>query len=463
MTASEILEMSAVRQAALVRGRDVSAAELLEMYLPRIHRHDGALHAFVSLFEQRARRRAAAVDRALTAGRRSDRSLVGVPLGVKDTEAVRWSFYRAGSRAYRWVWSPADGAAVRCFRRSGVTIVGKTSTSELALMPVVETDLHPPTANPWNPEYTAGGSSGGSAAAVAGGLVTVAHAADGAGSIRIPASLCHLFGFKPSRGCTPNFYRAFDPVGIAVMGSVTNHVEDSAALLDALAGRTAHPAPPESFLAACARPPRKGLRVGVCVDSPLIEVQPDVAAAVWRVAALLEEMGHEVEQVDGSHGATIDDFIPVYGRVIATPPVPSERKLQPVTQWIRRQGRTISRAEARTRAAALADQVLAVFGDHDLLLTPTVAGDPPKVGAWKHLDPESEFRAAMSLGAFTAQFNLSGQPAASIPAGLSTTGLPIGVQIAARQGEDSLLFQVAAELERALRWTEHRSPTFLAD
>ena len=137
----------------------------------------------------------------------------------------------------RWAWTPFDGPAVRRLRRAGFVIAGKTSTSELALMPVVEPDLHPPTANPWDPAHTAGGSSGGSAAAVGAGMLSIAHAADGAGSIRIPAAFCHLFGFKSSRGAVPNFYGASDPLRWSSVGCVAHGVEDAAAVTDALAGR----------------------------------------------------------------------------------------------------------------------------------------------------------------------------------------------------------------------------------
>jgi len=458
MLPDDLLYRSAVDLAAMVRAKDASAVELMDAFQARIDALDPTLHAFVQPFGPRARRAAARTDAALAKGQGGDRSLVGVPWGVKDTEAIRGSFFHAGARALKWVWSPVDAPAVKRMRAMGLTIAGRTTTSELALMPVVETELQPGTATPWDPAYSAGGSSGGSASAVAAGMLPIAAAADGAGSIRIPASCNHLFGFKPSFGATENYYKAFDPVGLAVLGSVTHHVIDSAVVLDGLAGRPNWPPQPGSFAAACDQAPPKGLRIGLCLESPMLDVQPDIIAKVRAFAETLESMGHTIVEMDGAHDGTLDHFIPIYGRVIATSPIPTPWLLQPVTKWIRGEGRKITVADAIQRAAALAEEVHQWWGDVDLAITPTMAVDPPKVGAWKHLDPEAEFRAAASMGAFTAPFNLTGQPAASIPVGLSNAGLPIGAQLVAKKGEDALLFSLCAELQRALQWDRRRAP-----
>ena len=362
--------------------------------------------------------------------------------------------FHVGTRAFRWLWSPVDAPAVKYMRAMGLNITGKTTTSELALLPVVETDLQPPTVNPWNTDFTAGGSSGGSAAAVAAGMLPIAAAADGGGSIRIPASFNHLFGFKPSFGATPNFYKPFDPVGLAVMGSVTHTVRDAAIYLDGLAGRPNRDE--QVFAGACDRPPPTGLRIGLCLASPLVEVQEDIAEAVRRVAKLLEDMGHHVELVDGAHEGTLERFLPVYGRVIATTPVMNPWKLQPTTRWLRELGRTITVKQARAVTASLAEIAHDWWGDVDLMLTPTVGIDPPRVNAWASRSPEETMYAAAEVGAFTAAFNITGQPSASIPAGLSQRGLPIGAQLTARRGEDELLLSVCAELERALNWSRRR-------
>lgn len=454
----EILAASALTQAALVATRKVGARELVDAYLARIDAADRRLNAFVELQARRARNRADAIDRRVRSrGFSADERppMLGVPSAIKDADPMRGAWFRAGSRALKYVWSPVDGPVASRVRKLGVNLVGKTSTSELGLMPIVETDLQPPTVNPWNTAYTAGGSSGGSAAAVAGGLLPLASASDGAGSIRIPASLNHLFGFKPSIALTPRFYGAFDPVGLAVAGCVAHYVEDSAAVMDALAG--GRPGEP-SLVEASRRAPPRGLRVGICTASPLVEVAPAVRAGVEELARLLTEMGHHVEPRDVTDDGTLDEFIPIYGRLLANPPTFGEARLQPVTRWIRQQGRQIDNAEAIRLAAGLARRVDDWFGDLDLALLPTVAADPPRAGAFAALDPESQFRAAASLGVLTAPFNLSGQPAASVPIGLSPAGLPMGAQVVARRGEDALLFSVCGELERALRWQERRAP-----
>ncbi|MDP2306942.1 MAG: amidase [Pseudomonadota bacterium] len=461
MSTHEIRHKSALDQADLVRAGAISAVELLAVYQDRIGRLDPGLNAFVETFPYTSRRRAAAVDRGVARGERSP-TFLGVPFAIKDTDPVRFAFNRAGSRAYRYTWSPFDCAAVTRLRGAGLVLTGKTATSELALMPVVETDLQAPTVNPWNPAHSAGGSSGGAAAAVAAGMLPLAHAADGGGSIRIPAALCHLFGFKASRGLTPHFYSAFDKVALSVMGAVTHTVEDSAAVLDALRGHPGHPAAETSLRAQCQRPPPRGLRIRLCLSSPVGSVVPEIAAGIEHFAQVLEGMGHHVEPIAPAVGS-LDDFLPIFQRLAANPPALSEAHLQPITRWLRAAGRGVSHARAQELTDTLQRRVLDWFGNADLLLTPTIGCFAPKVGAWNDLAPEAAFVAAAELGAFTASFNASGQPAASIPAGIGAeNGLPFGAQLVGRPGADVLLLQVCRELERALDWNQHRSPVFRA-
>ncbi len=449
---------SALEQAAAIRSRAISAEELTRGYLARIERHDPHLHAFVDVHAERALARARRVDRALAAAPAAPSpTFLGVPFAIKDTDAVRFAFNRAGSRAYRYVWMPFDARAVRLLRRAGFVILGKTSTSELALMPVVEPDIHPPTANPWNVAHSAGGSSGGSASAVAAGMLPIAHAADGGGSIRIPASFCHLFGYKASRGLTPDFYAAMDPVGLSILGSVAHRVADAAAVLDALRGDASGPGGPDALRTSALAPPPPALRIGLCLESPTASVDPEIASAVTAVARLLESLGHRIEPLDPPAGS-LDEFLPVYQRLAANPPALSERGFQPVTRWLRDAGKRLTAADAIAANQALSARLLAWFGDLDLCLSPTVGRPPPRIGDWSHLPAEAQFRAAAELGGFTAAFNITGQPSASLPAAVSAAGLPIGAMLTGRRGADVTLLRVCHQLEEALAWHRRRAP-----
>lgn len=440
----------------MVRRRTVRAEELLDLYLGRIDARNDLLQAVVQRFPRTSRRRARAIDRAVQRGDARG-SLLGVPFGIKDTDPMRMAWNRVGSRAYKMLWTPMDAPQVTRMRRAGVVLACRTSTSELGLMPVVHTDLHPPTRNPWNPDCYSGGSSGGASSAVASGMLPVAHAADGAGSIRIPAALCHLYGFKASRGLTPHFYAALDECGLTVIGSVSRTVGDSAAVMDALCGRPTAEGP-QSLLAASQRPPPEGLRIGMCLNSPMAEVDPLIAEAVQGVAGILEDLGHHVEPLASPDGG-LEDFLPVYSRLATRPPVLSESHLQPVSRWLRSEGRGVTAAQAKEVARALSDRVMGWFGDLDLLLTPTTPVFAPRVGVWDDLPAKEAFHAAAVLGAFTAPFNASGQPAASVPAGVGgPDNLPIGAQIIGAPGADELVFQVSRQLEMALDWRRRRAP-----
>jgi amidase len=279
-------------------------------------------------------------------------------------------------------------------------------------------------------------------------MLAIASASDGGGSIRIPASFCHLFGHKPSRGLLPDFFGKMDPVGISTANCVCHTVEDSAAMLDVLAGRRYDPRTPpaDSLLARSRQRPAR-----FTVRSPVVEVAPEVAAAVERAAAQLAELGHHLEEGELPE-YDIERYIPVFGRVVANAPVILEGKLQASTRWIRKMGRTIDQAEARRRAAEVVARIDAWWGETDLWLLPSVARPEPRVGEWAALDGEGLFRAASDLGAFTAMFNFGGNPAASVPAGLGPAGLPLGVQLVGQRGADALVLATCRELEEAHPW-----------
>jgi amidase len=442
---------SALETAALLRRRAVSSYELVRHHLDVVARRNPALGSFV---EVRA-------ERALAAARRADARLarggelpafLGVPTGIKDHEHLRGSFSRVGSRAFRWVLSPIDGPVASACRRGGFVFLGKLATSELAILPFIQTDLHPPARNPLAPDHYAGGSSGGSAAAVAAGMLPIAPGSDGGGSIRIPASFCGLVGMKAGRGTLPHPYDMIDRVRISAIGPLARTVRDAAALMDVLAGRSTYTAPDstDSFLAACGRPPDR-LRIRVLRRSPHADVDPQVDECVVRAARLLETLGHHVDEASPI-AADIDEFIPLMARMVANVPVPPfmNRLLQPTTRWLRARGKHLSNAEAAALRAALEVRVLEWFGDADAWITPTVATTAPRVGAFDGLDGEGVFRAAAPIGAFTAPYNVSGQPAASVPVGRSSAGLPIGLQIVGRMQGERTVLGLAAVIEESL-------------
>jgi amidase len=459
-TSTDLLSLTALQQAALVRTREISSEELVRLYLARIERHDQPLTSFVQVLGARALRAARRKDRAAT---RADPlpSFHGVPVGVKDLNLVRGAFCRMGSRAFRWFWSPVDDKTVAQLRRAGFVIVGKLSTSELGAMPVTEPEIHPPTRNPWNTDHSSGGSSGGAGAAVAANLLPIAQGSDGAGSIRIPAAFCGLYGLKPSRGRVANAYGLRDDEILYTDGPLTRDVADAAAMLDAMAGLSVgrpHTAPPPPRLfAELARQPPKGLRVRMVLASPISTVDPEVKDAVRRAARALEELGHHVEEVDPPEGS-IEEFLPIWQFIVGTAPVLWASKLQPVTRWLAREGRKLRGPEVLALQHKLAARHLEWCEGADLVLSPTTPAPAPRVGAFASDDPVRTFFAAAPLGAFTAPFNLTGQPAASLPLAMSSQGLPIGVQLGGKPLDDATVLAVSRQLEEALPWAGRASP-----
>jgi amidase len=464
--ARDLFSSSALEQARRVRAGEISSEELTRAYLDRIERWNETLNAFVDVQAERAIADAGAKDRLRSRSAPGELPpFFGVPIGIKDLNLVRGTRTRLGSRAFRYFWSPRDDRTAAQLRRGGFVFVGKLATSELGAMPVTEPDTHPPTRNPWDPRVTPGGSSGGSGSAVAAGMLPLAHGSDGAGSIRIPSSFCHLFGIKPSRGRVPDPYGRPDRHTLATCGPLARTVDDAAAMLDVLSGvSVGNPhwaAPPERpFLELGRRPPR-GLRIRLTTESPITTTDPEVKAAVLRVARLLEDLGHHVDEGPPPEGE-LAEFLPIWQLMVSRAPVLRSSLLQPVTRWLREAGAILKAKDVLVRQLALSDRVARWFGDIDLALTPTVAVAPPTIAAWRDLPPESAFGEAAALGAFTAVFNISGQPAASVPAGVSSKGHPIGVQLAGRPLQDGVVLAVCRQLEEAMPWAERRPPLFRA-
>lgn len=443
--ASPTAPPTALELARAIRDGDDSSEAAVERALARIAALNPTLNAFVVVHPKRALRAARAKDKQQRKGAPLP-PFHGVPIGIKDVNAVRGMGMRLGSRSYRWLKTPTDDAIVRLIRRAGFVILGKLSTSELGLRPLVEPEIHPPTCNPANPEYSAGGSSGGSGAAVGSGMLPIAPGSDGAGSVRIPAAYCGLFGFKPSRGLVVAPHARIDPNGMVVSGPLARTVADAAALLDVLAAQSM--TAEDSFSTAQAITP-ESLKIRMCMQPPMGETDAEFIAPIQALADVLRGLGHTVEETDPP-AASLAEFEPIYAHLFSQIPVLAKSKLQPVTRWFRTVGKTFTAADAQRAHAVLSERIAGWMGDADVLLSPTTAIPPPRVGAFAELDPAAMWQAISPIGVFTAGFNVSGQPAATIPVGHTQVGLPIGAQLVGREGADRALFALAFQVEQAL-------------
>lgn len=459
----EMVAKSAVELAELLRRREVSCEELVSVYLARIARKNPAVSAFVNVFEEDALRDAKDKDRILAKRPSELPPFFGVPTAVKDLNLVRGQRMRFGSRGAKLTWSPLDCRTTKKLRDSGFVLLGKLATSEYGIMPITEPDIHPPTANPWNVEYTAGGSSGGSGAAVAASLVPIAQGSDGAGSIRIPAAFCHLYGLKPSRGRVRNAFGFPDETLLYTDGPLAHSVDDAAAMLDAMAGITVGtphwaPPPPRPF-AALAREAPKRLLVRFTTENDLVTTPPEIRAHVVRAAKLLQSLGHDVEEIAAPPRFTLEDFLPLWQKLAADVPLVRWNETQPVTRWVAEGGRDHTAAQVEAVRLELERKILAWLGETDILLTPTVASPPPRLGLARTDDaPDVIFRRAAELGAFTAAANITGQPAASLPIAITEDGLPLGLQIVGRRFADAEVLAVSRVLESELPFAQKRAP-----
>ncbi|MFH8572133.1 amidase [Streptomyces sp. NPDC017993] len=467
-------DLTALEQAGAIRSGELSPVELTEHYLERIDRLDDTLGAFVTRTPQLAREQAAEAERQAVAARREGRELPalhGVPVPVKDLNHVAGVRCTMGSRALAEQVSPLDDHLVTKLRGAGTVMLGKTNTPEFGLPCYTENGIAPPARTPWDLSRSAGGSSGGAAAAVAGGLAPLAHASDGGGSIRIPASVCGLFGIKPSRGRVSGGPLLHDITGLSTSGPLARTVADAAALLDVLAGPmpgdpfTAPALPPgETFTAHARREPGR-LRIACLTGAPIpnVDVHPDCRTAVTDTAKLLGELGHCVEELV----LPVDDsiryaFTRVWSVIAANRPVPAEGEelLMPLTRYLRDRGAEVSGTDFasamytfRMLAQTLADGLMPQDGGYDVVLSPTLAAPPAPVGALRDdADPQAEFAAIGAFTPFTALYNATGQPAVSVPLHWNAEGLPIGVMLGGRYGDEATLLSLSAQLERARPW-----------
>jgi amidase len=455
-------DLTALEQAHAIRRGELSSAELVEHYLTRIDAYGEVVGAFVTVTAERAREQAKAADDA-PPGERGP--LHGVPIAIKDlvmTAGVRTTL---GSAAFADHVPPLDADVVALLRAAGTVSLGKTTTSEMGISLYSEGRVAPPARNPWGLDYTAGGSSGGSAAAVAAGLAPFAVGTDGGGSVRIPAALCGLVGYKPSRGVVSGGPVGFGAFGLPTAGPLARTVADAAAMLDAIGVPVpgepyAAPAAPDGGYLAAARRPSPRLRVGRFVAPMLVAdqpVDPACLAAVDSAATALAGAGHEVVEVPPPLGPEVWPLFQTIWYALALFPVPPEREpeLLPITRWMRERGAGLSAGALIGALSELQLQVrrgMRAIAGYDVLLCPVLTAPRARVGSFTEAgDPALDFDLQRRFSPYCAVFNVTGQPSIALPASM-VDGTPVGVLLTGRYGEDGRLLALAAELESSIGW-----------
>lgn len=480
-TVTDIGWLDATAQAALVRSGEISPVELVESAIGRSEKLNPEINAIIHPRYEKARTEAAAKELP-------DGPFRGVPIVIKDLTCHQAGEpYHAGMKALRdrGFVAERDSHLWERLREAGFVSIGRTNVPEIGLLPTTEPEAYGATRNPWDVTRSTGGSSGGSAAAVAAGIVSVGHGNDGGGSIRIPASECGLFGLKPSRGRVsfgPYFGETWG--GLECEGVITRSVRDTAAILDIIAGRMpgdpyTAPPPARPFRAEAGADPGR-LRIGLTTRAPgnFVQPHPDVVAAVEDAGRLLESLGHCVEPAEPP-GLDIDfmEAIQSYSSVVysscawevdllarraGTPIAPEE--LEPPTRLVYESAQAVTGPQyvaALEWGRALARDIAAWWtGGWDLLLTPVIAEPPPPLGSLVSPpdNPLMTHLRAAQIAPYTAAFNLTGQPGMSVPLLWNSEGLPTGVHLVADYGREDLLIRLAAQLEQARPWADRRPP-----
>jgi amidase len=459
----------ATELAAAIARREVSPVELLEQCLDQVDRLNPALNAVIWRNDEEARATAKAAADAVAKGEELG-PFTGVPLPIKDLTAVAGWPVTYGSWAAAGDINDEDELVVAGLRRAGFTLTDRTNTPELGPIPATENLRYGITRNPWNREYTPGGSSGGAGAAVASGMFPLAHANDGGGSIRIPASCTGLVGLKASRARVPAIVPGW--MGASVEGVLTHTVSDSAAVLDQICGPDPlswynAPAPDRPFADEVGADPGR-LRVALLTRAPLdLPVAEAPRQAVARAGTTLEQLGHHVESVDFELFPleAMASFLPIMNSSFGDYSDVDFTKMEPHNLANYAAGQavdSITFVRSFGELQRISRRIVARWGqDFDLLVTPTLTIEPPRAGAiltQAHANPTEMPADVLAMGAFTAPFNLSGQPAISLPLHQSESGLPVGVQLIGGPFQEALLVRVAAQLEQADPWIGRRPP-----
>jgi amidase len=463
----EIAFAGAARQAAMVRAGEVSPTELVRLHLERIERVDPQLNSFRVVLAERAMLEAEQAEARLKGG--DERPLLGVPIALKDSVDLAGELTTHGTDGFPDP-APADSEMVRRLREAGAVVVGKTLLPELAICGFTESATWGVSRNPWDPQRTPGGSSGGSAAAVAAGLVPIASASDGAGSIRIPAACCGLFGLKPQRGRISLAPELENWNGLSVNGCLSRSVIDTALWLDVVSGGSAEagaPAPPERPFVESAKTPPGKLRIAYSTAPPRAVAPPtvsdEVEAVVAETAGMLRSLGHETVQQDPEWGNLGNNSVPRYLRGITEDlaEVPRPERLERRTHGMARLGHLIPDRvfeQARRGRDVDAARVNAIFASHDVLMTPVMGGTALPVRRWEGRGAIWTLLGMSRFYPYCIPWNHLGNPSMSVPAGFAADGMPLSVQIIGRPGDEATLLSLAAQLEAERPWADKRPP-----
>ena len=462
--------LPATELAASIRDGSVSARDAVEAALRRVEAIDPQLGAFVELDSERA----LALAETIAPG--DPRPFAGVPIAIKSNVAAAGLCMNLGSRFLSGHRPTHNAYLVRRLREAGFVIIGATKMPEFGILPTTEPRHGGPARNPWDASRTPGGSSGGSAVAVAAGLVPIAHANDGGGSLRIPAACCGLVGLKPSRGRVSRGPELGDSFLVSD-GVLSRTVADTALALDVLSGyepgdATWAPRPVEPYALAMRRDPGR-LRIAMTLANPLeVDADAEVVHGLHSAAALLRDLGHEVVEAAPPLPApeSLEIFLQVFGPAVAlgiglgerlAERPPDEDEIEPLSRALLELARGLpstSYLMAVAQLQLLARGTVAFFADYDLLLTPVLASRPLPIGELHGCgdDPLDDLRRSGTFAPYTPLFNVTGQPAISVPIGFGEDGLPTAVQLAGRPLAEETLLQVAAQIEAARPWADRR-------
>lgn len=471
--ATSLLTHPASDLAELVRSGQIRSRELVEASLERIARMQD-LNAFTLVDAEGALAAADAIEPG------DPRPFAGVPIAIKELQAVAGQPLTMGSDLYGDYRPDTDAYVVRRLKDAGFVLIGRTAAPEFGILPVTESRRFGPTRNPWNRDHTPGGSSGGAGAAVAAGILPVAHGSDGAGSIRVPAASCGLVGLKPSRGRISSGPDLGDNF-LSTNAALTRTVADSARMLDIMMGYEIGDAtwaapPPEPFAVAATRPPHP-LRIALVTESPLgTPVDPACIQAARDAAKLLESLGHTVEEVTPSNwdqAPLIPTFLVMYGAGIASgvrfgaairqrPPRPED--VEALTWTFCQLDAAHTGADllaATTQLQGHARRMVSFFATFDVMLTPALGQRPVRIGEIDSCaaEPMDSFNRAMAFSPFTAIWNVTGQPAISLPLYQGDDGLPLAVQLVGQPLGEGTLLALATQLEAALPWAGRLPPS----
>lgn len=458
----------ALEQARMIRQAEISPLELTQLYLERIQQFDSTLGSYFTVVAEQALEDAKLKTERLFDGERENLPpFYGVPIGIKDLNSVANIRCTYGCKALMDNIATFDDGVTQKIRQAGFVILGKTAAPEFGSVPYTESAGFPPTRNPWNLDYTAGGSSGGAAAAVAAGLSPIAQGSDGGGSIRGPANCCGLVGIKPARGRVSSAPVGDRLSGIATNGPIARTVTDAAALLDVMSGYITGdpywlPDPKPTFLETAQQAAQgvSPLRIAFSTTIPPVTetIDPLCQQAVMDTVALLQDLGHTLEPASPNYEGLIEPFTVVFRSAFSASELPREA-LTPINRWF------ISFADSSGdyhKAAwvmqAIARRIVAFFDQYDALLLPVYLHPPIRIGEWADLEPEALIQHITNWIAPCPPFNATGQPAIAIPTGFSPNGLPLGVQIVGRPAADATVIALSAQIEAARPWSHHRPP-----